>query len=93
MDPIEVQRMSAGELDAAGEVIGLAFADNPNTLAVMRGDRVKPRRAMQTVSPSRALRLSSAGIGGCYLMRVSVFRSRWQYRSSLRGWYMKVCWS
>jgi hypothetical protein len=54
MDPIEVQRMSAGELDAAGEVIGLAFADNPNTLAVMRGDRVKPRRAMQTVcvSPS-----------------------------------------
>jgi ribosomal protein S18 acetylase RimI-like enzyme len=40
--------MSAGDLDAACELIGLAFADNPNTLAVVRGDRAKARRVMQT---------------------------------------------
>ena len=42
-----IRLMSAGDLDAACEVIGLAFADNPNTLAVVRGDRGKARRVMQ----------------------------------------------
>jgi len=39
--------MSAGELEAACAIVGLAFADNPNTLAVTGGDRTKARQAMQ----------------------------------------------
>ena len=34
-------------MDAACEVIGLAFEGNPNTLAVVGGDRSKARRLMQ----------------------------------------------
>jgi len=48
LDLIKIRRMSAGEMDGACEVIGLAFADNPNTLAVVRGDQVKAKRVMQT---------------------------------------------
>jgi ribosomal protein S18 acetylase RimI-like enzyme len=40
--------MTAEDMDAACQVIGLAFADNPNTLAVVRGDRAKAQRVMQT---------------------------------------------
>ena len=46
---IKIRRMAAAEMDAACEVIGLAFTDNPNTLAVARGDRVEARRMMQRV--------------------------------------------
>ena len=38
---MEIRRMLASDIEAAGEVIGLAFADNPNTLAVVKGDRSK----------------------------------------------------
>jgi len=53
---ITIRQMSSGDLDAACEVLGLAFADNPNTLAVARGDRGKARRMMQT-----ALRVAKLG--------------------------------
>jgi len=39
--------MLPSEIDAACDVIGLAFADNPNTLAVVRGDRAKAQRMMR----------------------------------------------
>jgi ribosomal protein S18 acetylase RimI-like enzyme len=42
-----IRRMSSGDLPAACEVIGLAFADNPSALANVRGNRVKARRTMQ----------------------------------------------
>jgi ribosomal protein S18 acetylase RimI-like enzyme len=48
LDLIKIRRMSASEMDAACELIGFAFADNPNTLAVVRGDQAKARRVMQT---------------------------------------------
>ena len=44
---MRIRRMSPGDMDAACEVLGLAFEDNPNTLAVVRGDRSKARRMMQ----------------------------------------------
>ena len=44
---MEIRRMSPGDMDAACAVLGLAFEDNPNTLAVVRGDRSKARRMMQ----------------------------------------------
>jgi ribosomal protein S18 acetylase RimI-like enzyme len=47
MDAIEIRSMSAGDLEAACKVIGLAFADNPNTLAVASGDRRKARRMIE----------------------------------------------
>src|SRR5262244_3930915 len=39
--------MSPADLDTACELIGLAFADNPNTLAVVRGDKDKAQRMMR----------------------------------------------
>ena len=48
-DQIRIRRMTADEMDAACEVIGLAFTDNPNTLAVAGGNRVEARRMMQSV--------------------------------------------
>jgi ribosomal protein S18 acetylase RimI-like enzyme len=39
--------MSAADMDAACQLIGIAFADNPNTLMVARGDRTKAQRMMQ----------------------------------------------
>jgi ribosomal protein S18 acetylase RimI-like enzyme len=47
MAGIEIRRMSRGELTAACNLIGLAFADNPNTLAIVRGDRRRAQRMMQ----------------------------------------------
>jgi ribosomal protein S18 acetylase RimI-like enzyme len=44
---IRVRPLCAGELDVACQVIGLAFADNPSTLATVRGDRAKARQTMQ----------------------------------------------
>jgi ribosomal protein S18 acetylase RimI-like enzyme len=47
LDDIEIRRMTAADMGAVCEVIGLAFADNPSTLANVRGDRAKARRVMQ----------------------------------------------
>jgi len=48
VEVIKVRRMLADDMDAACEVIGLAFADNPNTLAIVRGDRAKAQRMMKS---------------------------------------------
>jgi len=44
---MNIRRMSSGELDEASRLIASAFVDNPNTLAVTRGDRAKAQRIMQ----------------------------------------------
>jgi ribosomal protein S18 acetylase RimI-like enzyme len=44
---MQIRKLSLQDMDAACEVIGLAFADNPNTLAVVRGDRLKAARMMR----------------------------------------------
>ena len=46
-DNIEIRRMTAADMDSVCEVIGLAFADNPSTLANVHGDRARARRLMQ----------------------------------------------
>jgi len=43
---VEIRSMADSEVEAVCELIGLAFADNPSTLANVRGDRVRARRAM-----------------------------------------------
>jgi ribosomal protein S18 acetylase RimI-like enzyme len=43
----QVRRMSASDMDRVCEVIGQAFADNPNALAMVRGDRAKAQRMMK----------------------------------------------
>ena len=45
---MRIRRMSSGDMDVACEVIGLAFEDNPNTLAMVRGDRSRARGMMET---------------------------------------------
>jgi ribosomal protein S18 acetylase RimI-like enzyme len=47
IEQIDIRQMSRGDMDAACKVLGLAFADNPNTLAVTRGDRAKAQRVIQ----------------------------------------------
>jgi ribosomal protein S18 acetylase RimI-like enzyme len=47
MELTKVRRVSAGDMDAVCEVIGQAFADNPNALAMVRGDRAKVHRMMR----------------------------------------------
>jgi ribosomal protein S18 acetylase RimI-like enzyme len=54
--------MSAGELDVACQVIGLAFADNPSTLATVRGDRAKARRTMEQAMHVVKLSASSSHV-------------------------------
>src|SRR5262245_36613870 len=44
---MEIRRMLPSDIDVACEVIGLAFANNPNTLAVVKGDRSKAQRMMR----------------------------------------------
>ncbi|MFI9503194.1 GNAT family N-acetyltransferase [Nocardia sp. NPDC052566] len=48
MDDIRIRPMVAADMAAACEVLGLAFADNPNTLALAGGDRVKAERIMRS---------------------------------------------
>lgn len=43
----EVRPMAAEDMPAVCELIGAAFADNPSTLANVRGDRVRARRVMR----------------------------------------------
>jgi hypothetical protein len=47
MDGIGIRPMSRTEIDAACAVIGLAFADNPNTLVMAGGNRAKAQQMMQ----------------------------------------------
>lgn len=47
LDDIEIRRMAPTDMVAVCEVIGLAFADNPSTLANVHGDRARARRVMQ----------------------------------------------
>jgi ribosomal protein S18 acetylase RimI-like enzyme len=56
VDAIAIRRMSDADLDAACVVVGLAFADNPSTLANVRGDRQRARLVMQ-----RAVRIAKLG--------------------------------
>lgn len=44
MDGIQVRRMAATDEQAVGDILGLAFADQPNTLAITRGDMALARR-------------------------------------------------
>jgi len=44
---IVIRRMTRADMAAVCEVIGLAFADNPSTLANVRGDRTRARHIMQ----------------------------------------------
>jgi len=44
---LAVRQMSPGELGATCQVLGLAFADNPSTLANVHGDRDKARRTTE----------------------------------------------
>jgi ribosomal protein S18 acetylase RimI-like enzyme len=53
---IEIRPMTAQDMDAVCEVIGLAFADNPSSLANVRGDR---KRAGQTMRD--AVRIAKFG--------------------------------
>ena len=41
---VEIRPMTTRDMDAVCEVIGLAFADNPSTLANVRGDRDRARK-------------------------------------------------
>jgi len=41
LNAIQIRPMLASDMDAACELIGLAFADNPNTLTVAGGNRAK----------------------------------------------------
>jgi ribosomal protein S18 acetylase RimI-like enzyme len=43
----EIRRMVTGDMAAVCELIGAAFADNPSTLANVRGDRARARRVMR----------------------------------------------
>ncbi len=44
---VKVRPMAAGDMPAVCELIGAAFADNPSTLANVRGDRVKAKHMMR----------------------------------------------
>ena len=44
MDGIRVRRMDVADEQAVGDILGLAFADQPNTLAIARGDAALARR-------------------------------------------------
>jgi hypothetical protein len=47
VEATKIRRMSPGDMDAVCEAIAQAFADNPNTLAMVRGDRSKAQRMMR----------------------------------------------
>jgi ribosomal protein S18 acetylase RimI-like enzyme len=44
---IVIRRMTRADMAAVCEVIGVAFADNPSTLANVHGDRTRARQVMQ----------------------------------------------
>jgi ribosomal protein S18 acetylase RimI-like enzyme len=53
---VEIRAMAANDMDEVCEVVGLAFAENPSTLANVRGDR---ERACQTMRD--AVRIAKFG--------------------------------
>ncbi len=60
---IKIRQMSPEDMDAVCEVIGQAFADNPNTLAIVRGDPAKAQRMMRgTVRVAKFGRTCSYGL-------------------------------
>jgi ribosomal protein S18 acetylase RimI-like enzyme len=63
LDDLEIRRMDAAEMGAVCEVIGLAFTDNPSTLANVRGDRATARRVMQ-----EAVRVAKFGRAWSYAL-------------------------
>jgi ribosomal protein S18 acetylase RimI-like enzyme len=48
VDGIEIRKMSTEDMAAACRILGLAFADNPNTLAIVGGDRARAERMLRT---------------------------------------------
>jgi ribosomal protein S18 acetylase RimI-like enzyme len=48
MDGIKIRRMSPSDIGAACKVLGLAFAGNPNTLVIARGDRARAQRMTES---------------------------------------------
>ncbi|QNI37222.1 GNAT family N-acetyltransferase [Edaphobacter albus] len=50
MESITIRPMLAGELEAACNVISLAFADNPNMGAITNGDTAKAQHAMHAIA-------------------------------------------
>jgi ribosomal protein S18 acetylase RimI-like enzyme len=63
VEATKIRRVSSGDMDAICEVIGRAFADNPNTLAMVRGDRAKAQRVMRgTVRVAKFGRTCSYGL-------------------------------
>jgi ribosomal protein S18 acetylase RimI-like enzyme len=48
MDGIKIRRMSPSDIGAACKVLGLAFAGNPNTLVVARGNRARAQRMTES---------------------------------------------
>jgi ribosomal protein S18 acetylase RimI-like enzyme len=60
---LEIRSVTADDLGAMCDVIGLAFADNPSTLANVRGDRTKAVRTMRdAVRIAKFGRISSCGL-------------------------------
>jgi ribosomal protein S18 acetylase RimI-like enzyme len=59
---MEIRRLSPRDMDSACEVIGLAFADNPNTLAAARGDRSKASRMMRAAARAAKLGRRSSDV-------------------------------
>ena len=47
MGGFTIRRMLPDDIDAACQVLGLAFSDNPNTLMIARGDRARAQRVTE----------------------------------------------
>lgn len=50
MEKVQVVRLDRKDMSQAASVLGLAFADNPNTLTMVGGDKAKARRLMEAVA-------------------------------------------
>lgn len=59
---VEIRPMNTQDMDAVCEVIGLAFAENPRTLANVRGDVERSRRTTR-----EAVRIAKFGQRGATL--------------------------
>ena len=63
MGETKVRRVAPQDMEAICGVIGHAFAENPNTLAMVRGDRAKAQRMMKgTVRVAKFGRTCSYGL-------------------------------
>lgn len=50
MARVDIRALEQPDLEAACHVLGLAFADNPNTLVLARGDPVRARQIMRVAA-------------------------------------------